>query len=185
MNSIPWIVAALLTAGVLVVLSAARTRRSIPPLQLPAGESLPKTDLQRYTGWALAVIGLLFVVAAGIVVHFGAQTWWDDDAVRWTVTFVLIAAFAVFLAFAIKVGVLEKRGEGTFDERDKAILMRSRAGVGGAMMIVAAAWMIGLTETYIETRLVPSYFLQLIFWSLVMTDVVATLAGILLAYRRA
>ncbi len=52
------------------------------------------------------------------------------------------------------------------------------------MMVVMAAWMIGLIEAHIETRLIPSYFLYLVFWSLVMTNVIASLAGILLAYRR-
>jgi hypothetical protein len=33
--------------------------------------------------------------------------------------------------------------------------------------------------------MVPSYYLYLVFWSLVMTNVIASLAGILLAYRRA
>ena len=52
------------------------------------------------------------------------------------------------------------------------------------MMVVLAAWMVGLIEAHIETRLVPTYFLYLIFWSCVMTNVIASLAGILLAYRR-
>ena len=51
-------------------------------------------------------------------------------------------------------------------------------------MVVIVVWMISLTETYHETRLVPSYFLQFIFWSCVMTNVIASIAGILLAYRR-
>ena len=52
------------------------------------------------------------------------------------------------------------------------------------MMTVMAAWMIALTEAYLATQLVPSYYLYLVFWSLVMTNVIASIAGILLAYRR-
>ena len=79
---------------------------------------------------------------------------------------------------------LESRGEGAFDERDSAIMSRSCAGVGGAMMVVIAVWMMALIEAHIETRLIPSYFLYLMFWSCVMTNVIASLAGIILAYRR-
>jgi hypothetical protein len=51
-------------------------------------------------------------------------------------------------------------------------------------MVVVAAWMVALTEAYRETHLVPSYYLYLMFWSCVMTNVIASIAGILLAYRR-
>jgi hypothetical protein len=54
-----------------------------------------------------------------------------------------------------------------------------------AMMVVIAVWMMALIETHVETRLIPSYFLHLVFWSCVMTNVIASLAGILLACRRA
>ena len=84
----------------------------------------------------------------------------------------------------ISIRALEEAGDGRFDERDGLIMARSCAGVGGAMMVVMAAWMIGLTEAHIETRLVPTYYLYLVFWSLVLTNVIASLAGILLAYRR-
>ena len=52
------------------------------------------------------------------------------------------------------------------------------------MMVIIAVWMVALVETHVETRLIPSYFLYLIFWSCVMTNVIASLAGILLSYRR-
>lgn len=79
---------------------------------------------------------------------------------------------------------LESRADGSLDERDSAIPSGSHAGVGGAMMAVLAIWMIALTESFQETHLVPSYFLYLIFWTCVMTNVVASIAGILLGYRR-
>jgi hypothetical protein len=80
---------------------------------------------------------------------------------------------------------LRDRDDALVDERDLVILNRSGAGVGGAMMAVMAVWMIALVEAYNDTGMVPSYYLYLVFWSLVMTNVIASLAGILLAYRRA
>ena len=185
MTPIAWLVAALLIAGGVVFTSSLATRRLLPAIELPDGETLPKTALQRRAEWALFGVVVLCLVAAGMLLYFGAERWWDDDTVRLTFTGLLLAALFVYLAFTIGVRSLAGRDDGTFDERDSAIMGRSCAGVGGAMMGVLAVWMIGLVETFVETRLVPSYFLYLIFWSCVMTNVIASLAGILLAYRRA
>lgn len=184
MNPILWLVAALLVAGIIVFISSLATRRRLPPIELPDGETLPRTALQQRTAWTLGGVVVLTGIAAGSVVFFGAQVWWDNDVVRQTVTVLLIAALLVYLVFTLGARALENRGDGSFDERDSAIMGRSCAGVGGAMMVVLAVWMIALVETYSGTRLVPSYYLYLIFWSCVMTNVIASLTGILLAYRR-
>lgn len=184
MRPVLWFIAALLIAGAIVFLSSLKTRRLLPRLDLPEGEALPRTALQKLAGRALAAVVLLSAVAAGIVTRVGPQHWWQDDAVRLTVTLLLLVALGVHLAFAIGEQVLAKRRDGSIDERDIAIINRSYAGVGGALLIVLAAWMIGLGEAYSETRLIPSYFLYLIFWSCVMTNSIATIAGVLLAYRR-
>ncbi|MEJ2274537.1 MAG: hypothetical protein P8Y01_08170 [Woeseiaceae bacterium] len=184
MNPILWLVVALLVAGAIVFVSSLATRRQLPAVELPDGEKLPKTALQQRAAWALLAVMVLSLAAVGSLLFFGAERWWDDDAVRLTFTFLLLAALGVYLVFSISVRSLAIRDDGSFDERDTAIMARSCAGVGGAMMVVVAAWMIGLVETYHETRLIPSYYLSLIFWSLVMTNVIASLAGILLAYRR-
>ena len=82
MTTILWIVAAILVAGIIVFISSLATRRRLPPIQLAEGESLPKTALQKRAAWALAGVALLTVMAAGSVVFFGPQVWWDSDAVR-------------------------------------------------------------------------------------------------------
>ena len=179
-----WIILALLAAGLLVYVASLRTRRLLPSLELPDGEKLPRTPLQKHASRALLAVSALTVVAAGLVIHHGPQTWWDSDPVRLTVTGVLIAALVAYLVFTLTVRALESREDGAFDERDGTILARSHAGVGGAMMVVVAAWMVALTEAYRDTHLVPSYYLYLMFWSCVMTNVIASIAGILLAYRR-
>ena len=185
MTPILWLVAALLIAGIIIFVSSLATRRRLPPIEFVDGESLPKTALQKRAAWTLAIVAALTAAAGGSVVFFGPQVWWDDETVRLTVTFLLLAALCVYLVFTIGVRALEQRGEGAFDERDSLIMSRSCAGVGGAMMAVVAVWMVALVESHIETRLIPSYFLHLMFWSCVMTNVIASLAGILLAYRRA
>jgi len=185
MTPILWLVGAILLAGIIVFISSVATRRKLPPVELADGESLPKTALQKRAAWTLIAVAALTAIAAGCVVFFGPQVWWDDDSVRLTVTFLLLAGLVIYLFFTIGVRSLEQRGEGAFDERDSLIMSRSCAGVGGAMMVVIAVWMMALTETHIETHLIPSYYLYLMFWSCVMTNVIASLAGILLAYRQA
>ena len=184
MGFILWIIAAMLIAALFVYLASVRTRRLLPPIELPIGEKLPGTPLQIYARWSLLVVVLLTVVAAGLVAWQGPEVWWDSDPVRLTVTFILITALLAYLVFTMRVRALEKRDDGLFDERDNIILGRSCAGVGGAMMTVLAVWMIALTEAYQATHLVPTYFLYLIFWTAVMTNVIASITGILLAYRR-
>lgn len=184
MGSTHWIIAALLIVALLVYMASRRTRRLLPPIELPEGEKVPVTNLQRYAGWTLFVVVVLSALAAGMVVYHGPEVWWENDPVRLTVTMVLIVALGVYLAFSIGIKNLESRSDGSFDERDSAILSGSYAGVGGAMMGVLAIWMIALTETYHETRLIPSYYLYLVFWTCVITNVIASVAGILLGYRR-
>ena len=185
MTLILWLAAAVLLAGIIVFVSALATRRQLPPVELADGETLPRTALQKRAAWTLIAVAALTAAAGGCVAFFGPQVWWNDDTVRLSVTFLLLAGLLVYLVFTIGVRSLEQRGDGTFDERDAQIMSRSCAGVGGAMMVIIAVWMVALMETHIETRLIPSYFLYLIFWSCVMTNVIASLAGILLSYRRA
>jgi Ca2+/Na+ antiporter len=184
MNIIIWVITALLIAAVVVFIASRQTRRLLPAIELPDGESLPATRAQTYARRTLLAISLLTVLAFGIVIHHGAQVWWDNDTVRLTFTFLLLAALLVYLWFSLALKSLENRDDGSFDERDSIIIGRSCSGVCAAMMVVIAAWMIALTETFQATHLVPTYYLYLLFWSCVMTNVIASTAGILLAYRK-
>lgn len=184
MGTIVWIVFALAIISLMAYVAYARSRSRLPKIELPGGEKLPRTHMQRYAGWTLLEIGFLTVLAAGIVMVHGPEVWWEHDRVRLTVTLILLAALVTYLVFLMGVKKLKDREDGRFDERDGMILERAASGVGAAMLLVMSAWMIGLTEAYHETHLVPTYFLYLIFWSLVMTNVLASIARILIAYRR-
>lgn len=184
MGPILWSVLGLLVAGTLVYLSALRTRRTLPTIEMEPGERLPRTLLQGLARKTLFLVLVLTGVAAGMITAYGPQVWWDDDSVRLTVTFILLGAIMSYFFFTLRVRALESRDDGSFDERDSMIMGRSSAGVGGAMMTVIAVWMVALTESHRETHLLPTYFLYLIFWSCVMTNIIASVAGILLAYRR-
>lgn len=184
MASILWIVIALAIVAVLVSLAARRTRQLLPDIELPPGEEMPRAPVQRLAARSLLAVIALVGLAAAVIIYNGPETWWNDDVVRLSVTAVLLGALCVLLFFSLRVRALQLRDDGAFDERDSVILSRACAGVGGALMTVTVIWMIALTEAYHDTHLVPTYWLNLWFWSVVMTNVVASLAGIVLAYRR-
>jgi hypothetical protein len=50
MGSIIWIVIALAIVSIAIYVAAVRNRQKEPQIELPPGETLPKTHLQRYAG---------------------------------------------------------------------------------------------------------------------------------------
>ena len=140
MSPVLWIILALLIAGALIYASSLKTRRSLPPLEMSDGEAFPKTIVQKRASRALLIVIMLVAIAAGCLAWFGPQVWWDSDAVRHPVTALLLGGLIVYMFFVRGVRALELRDDGSFDERDAAVLNRSCAGVGGAMMVVLAAW---------------------------------------------
>ena len=102
-----WIIVALLVAGAIVFATSLKTRRTLPKLDLPDGEELPKTLMQRRAGWALLAVVLLTGIAAGCLVWFGPRAWWDVDAIRHVVTALMLGALLVFLVFTMSARALE------------------------------------------------------------------------------
>jgi len=184
MKLIFWSILALGAAfGVLYVV-VRRAQRGLPPLVLPPGEAMPTTALQRLAWQAVVAILLLTLAAAVIVSYNGVAIAWDDDTVRLSATGLLLAALAVFTYYLSRVRLWIIRDDGTLDERDRAILASAPAGQAPAMMLTLAAWMIGLIEAYHASHLVPSAYLYLIFWSILMVSILALLSGVVIGYRR-
>jgi hypothetical protein len=184
MKVILWSIIAIGAVFGVVYAMGRRAQRRIPPLILAPGESVPTTALQRLARNTLVPVMLLTLVAAVIVAYHGAQVFWDNDHVRITVTGLLVAALAVFAICLSRVALWMSRADGVLDERDRAILATAPAGQGPAIIVTIAAWMIGLIEAYRSTHLIPSVYLYLIFWSCLMVNVLAHLAGIMIGYRR-
>lgn len=183
MYAILWGVIALGVAFVALYVVVGRARRRLPPIELPAGERMPVTALQRLAGMTLLWSLLLTLAAAAVVVYFGPRAW-DSDSVRLTATGLLLAALAVFTVYLARIRMWTLRDDGTLDERDRAILATAPVGQAPAMLVTLAAWLIGLIETYHGGQMVPAVFLYLIFWSCLMVSVLALLTGVMLGYRR-
>lgn len=184
MYPILWTVLALAAAFALVVVAVNRARRRLPPLEIPAGEKLPTTPLQRLAAWSLAAVFLLAAAAAVVVALNGVDAAWNDDPVRLTATGFVLAAIAVYAVYGSRVAWLASRDDGTLDERDRAILAAAPAGQAPAMLVTLAVWMIVLIERHHATHLVPSAYLYLLFWSTLLVSILALLTGVVVGYRR-
>ena len=179
-----WIVATLLVAFAVLAYTLRASRRSLPALVLPDGESLPSTPVQRLAARALIGVTVFAVAAAAVVTHHGLQATWDQDIIRWTATGLLMAALAVFSVYMTQVGRWLATDDGPCDERDRAIIATAGSGQAPAIIVTLAAWMIALTERYHVTHLIPSAALYAIFWSCIMVSLMALLAGVVIGYRR-
>lgn len=184
MPAVLWLVLALVAAFGVVAVSARRARRTLPALELPPGESLPPTPLQRLALQSLIAASGLAAVGAGLVVYLGPQRLSDDTAIRLIVTGLALAALAVAALVPIRAGRWAAADAGRMDERDRAILAGASSSQSGAILITLAVWMIGLAEAFRSAGAVPTVYLFLVFWSCVLINMFALLGGIVLAYRR-
>ena len=184
MSLILWTVLALGLVFVVVLVAARHSRSLVPPLVLPPGETLPTAPMQRLVRWSL-VLALPPMVAAGAVIAwFGPAVFSDDDAVRLSVTGLLLVSLLVLAAPSMLASVWSSRGDEKLDERDRAILARAPAGQAAAMLVVLVVWVIALQESFRGEPGIPGVFLNLIFWSCLLVSLVAANAGILIGYRR-
>lgn len=167
-------------AGLTLAVWLGRPRR--PPLA--PGTELPATPLQRLAAWGL-VLGMLPGIAAALmVIHYGAQTIYDQDGLRLVFTLLLLVIIVVFLVATVRLKTWVSRAGGVLDERDRAILGRAPAFQPAAMLLTLAAWVVALVERYHAAGAVPVFYLYLVFWSCWAVSLLAFPLGILIGYRR-
>lgn len=184
MTPILWTVAALIAGLLTIVIATRLSLKRRPPLEMPAGESLPSTPLQRWARACLALGLLLSAAAAAMVFGFGPDRWYHDDPVRLTVTALMLAAIVVLGFFSMRVGRWSARGDAALDERDRAIFDRAPSAQRVGLLVMLAVWTIGLTEAFSGTKLVPVVYIYLVFWSCLLVDLLALPIGVLFGYRR-
>lgn len=132
-----------------------------------------------WLGLGIGVVTSAAILA--VLIIKGATSFYDDNAMRWLITGLVVGmlvAWAVILAPSIS-----GRGKALYDERDKAIIRRAQQvqlwGVIGLMV----AWTIALTEVYWDQGQIPIVFPYLIFWSVMMVNMLSQSIGILIGYR--
>ena len=184
MNPNIWIIASFIGIFFIIYISGQRTKKLLQQQQIMPDIDMPRTHLEKLARKAIGIILIISFAAFMAIKSYGVQVWWEDDVIRGVVTALLLSAIMIYFLFDLRVQKLRQLDNSPIDERDELILNRACAPVGGSMMVLLAVWMIALTESFQETGLVPTYYLYLIFWSVVIGNVLASLAGILIAYKK-
>jgi len=182
MTVILWGVLAVTAGAAVMAIAAWRAAPKAPPL--PPDVDFPVTRLQKLAGWTLLVGLVLAGSATAIQVTYGPQTVYDTDNLRLTFTFLVLATLIVFLVMLLVAKAWADRGDDTLDERDQAILDRAPVAQAPAMLVTLAVWMVGLTESFRDPGAVPTLYMYLVFWSVIVIYMLALPVGVLLGYRR-
>jgi hypothetical protein len=184
MSVILWAVAALLGGFLALAIGARRVQRASPVPELPPGETLPPTVLQRLARGTVAV-GLIVALAAGAIIAWaGPRTFYEDDTTRGAVTLLLLLSLIILASFSFRAGAWMRQSTGPLDERDRAILEKAPAIEGTPMLITLVLWTIGLQEAFWSAGSVPLVYLNLVFWSVLVVKALALPVGVLIGYRR-
>jgi len=182
MSIVLWSVLAL-AGGFGALWFAARMARPAGP-PLPDDVEMPSTPLQRISRWGIGVSAVLAAAAASLVLMNGAEATFDTDGLRLTFTLLLVAILVVMGGTTIWLRAQVNRGGGLLDERDREILGRAPAAQVAGMLVTLAIWIVGLAEHFHDAGAVPVFYLYLVFWSVVVVDLVGLPVGVLLGYRR-
>ena len=135
--------------------------------------------LQKRALYSLAVgIVLAAAVIVVLVIQGDVPAFFDDLNSR----LVLYAAvIGVPLIYLILVNI-SLRKPTQLDERDKLIIDKSRTVQWFFVILSLAAWTIGLTEVYSDTRQIPVEYLNLIMMSILIISPLAQSLGIVAGY---
>lgn len=182
MSIVMWIItAAVLAALLLWGTGRIVMRDAAPPL---GDEEFPFTPLQRASLWSIG-LSIAFAAGAGVILGvMGPERAMGDDAARLGVELLAVAALAAAGGGAWWVVHRAKSGEKVLDERDRAILERAPAVQSLVTILALAAWTVLLTQQFRSTGQLPVFFLQLIFWSCLVVNLLGLPAGVLMGYRR-
>ncbi len=137
--------------------------------------------MQKRAWWGLA-LGLVFG-AAFIAVFFAMGGIEEFDKNR---TFrVIVDALAIgALIMNLVIVNIPLRNPKLADERDLKIARWAPRVQWIAVVFTLVGWVIGLTERYHETGLMPTAYLFIVFLSVLVVSTLAQSAGILIGYRR-
>lgn len=182
MSSILWAGAAI-SVGVVVLWGVAMA--VMPAVPGSAGGPLPATALQRASRWSLGIALVPALASVVVVGVFGPGRLASESALRLGTSFLVVVALVAAGGGAWWVVRQARRGDGVgLDERDHAILERARAVQSPATILTLGLWTIVLTERFWVAADVPVIYLQLVFWSCVLINLLALPAGVLVGYRK-
>ena len=137
--------------------------------------------VQNRPWWGLGLGGAFAAAFAVVFAAMGGIEEFDRNAgFRLTIDFLMLGALVVNL-IVVNIPIRNRR---LADERDIAIFDRAPRIRWLAVIFTLVGWVIGLTEYYHGTRLVPSIWLYVVFMSVLIVSTLAQSLGILIGYRR-
>lgn len=151
---------------------------------LAADEQLPATALQRSAWWSLGLGVPLAVAAAILLALVGVEDLFAAEPLRIIGSLLALAAMAAAAGGTFRLARQRKRVADGLDERDRAILERAPAVQSLATILALALWTVALTERFWAVGELPVTFLQLVFWSCVLVNLLSLPVGVLIGYRR-
>lgn len=186
MTPVLWTFAAILVAlGAAAVAATALARPKRPPIDTsPEDADAPLAPLQKLAWWWLGIGVAAAAPFAAAVAVYGAPRYYDDDAIRVPVTVVLAAGFVIYGVILAVGKRFVATGRVVLDERDRQILEAAPRAQVAAILLVVAAWTVGLMEGFREAGAIPVAYAPVIFWCVVLVAMLALPVGILAGYRR-
>jgi len=140
--------------------------------------------LQKRAWLGLGIGVAMSVAILAIFITKGATSWNEDQGMR-------LIVYALFIVGVVLYGIvlfLTRRKPGQpeviMDERDRVIMSRAPMVQLWAVVVSLVIWTIALTEVYWDQGEIPIVFPQLMFFSILIVNVLAQAIGILIGYRR-
>jgi hypothetical protein len=135
--------------------------------------------------WLGLGIGVVTSVAILVVlITSGATSFHDDQGTRLIVTALFLFGLLTWAVLLAPIFCWPGRVKKLFDERDEIIVRRALQVQLWAVIISMVVWSIALTEVYWDQGEIPIVFPYLIFFSIIIVNMLAQAVGILIGYRR-
>ena len=143
------------------------------------------TILQKRAWFGLA-IGVVWAVSILVVLitKGGVTAYTEDPGMRAIVAAVLLGGATAYVIMMFRTRWKPSQVKVTIDERDRLIMGRALRIQLWAVIFSLVAWAIALTEIYWSQGQIPVIFPYLILISILIVNILAQSAGILLGYRR-
>jgi hypothetical protein len=135
-----------------------------------------------WLGLGLGVATSAAIIA--VLVMKGATAFHEEEGTRYIVMALFLFGLFSWAVLLARVFHWPRREKRLFDERDEIIVRRALYVQLLAVIITMVIWSIALTEAYWSEGEIPIVFPNLMFFSIIVVNMLAQAAGILIGYWR-
>ena len=135
--------------------------------------------------WLGLGIGVVTSVAILVVLIMkGVTAFHEEQGTRLIVTALFLFGLLAWAVLLAPIFYWPGRVKRLFDERDEIIVRRALQVQLWAVIVTMVVWSIALTEVYWDQGEIPIVFPSLMFFSIILVNMLAQAIGILIGYRR-